>query len=422
MSTEDIKFMLKKAPAYRFGVLALVVLAYMQIFVSLQLTSTYGSLIQDQWHLSVTQLGFLSSAFLLGISIINIFVGVVAARIGAKNTVMLGLVMQVVSALLFAFSSNLTHLLAIRFLQGVSEGLLMGTVLGLVAVWFPANERGLALGVLQGFFGIALSIMTFMGPVLISMGFSWQTGGAILLGVLGSIVAILFFVFFKEFHVAYPGVGIIDELLPQPEIAQRAIDVTDNLVKPKNFSEAFRFPKFWLMMCCSFCNNWVAFGLAYVLPLLLSVEMKLSAEQTTAVLSATFFSTLIASPLGGWLSDKVFKRRRSPVVIIGYAICLICLIIVPKAPISIIGVVLFITFGSIPIMNGPFWCLPAEVFDPSFIIKASGLLMVVTYLGGIIGIPLMGYVADVTHSVFAPLYILVAVSAVGVLCGIGIKR
>ena len=417
------KITLEKAPAYRFVILATICFVYIQIFINFQLTTTYGTFIQEQLNISVTQLGFLTSAFIIGICLINIFVGELAARISAKNTVLAALVLQVVSAVVFpALSNNFTSLLVIRFIQGISGGALMGTVLGLAGVWFPLGERGLAIGVLQGFFGIALSIMTSMGLVMINMGFTWQTGGSIILGGFGVVAAILFFIFFKEVNVAYPGIGVIDEILPQPESQQSEEAADDGWVKPKNFKEALKFPKFWMMMCSTFCNNWVSFGLAYVLPLLLSIEMKLSVEQSTALLSATFFSTLIAAPLGGWLSDKVFKGKRSPVVTIGYALCLICLIFTPKAPISIIGAVLFVTFGAVPLMNGPFWCLPVEIFDSSFIIKLNGFLMFITFMGGVIGIPVLGYAVDKAGSVLAPLYILVGVCAVGTLCGIGIKK
>ncbi|MEN6462447.1 MAG: MFS transporter [Syntrophomonas sp.] len=421
MSTGNIT--LNRAPAYRFVVLAIGILVYMQTYMSLQLSSTYGAFIQMQGHLSVTQLGILYSACILGIAITSIFTGSVSAKIGGKNTIILGLAIQVIIALSFTVvSSNYSSLMVLRFLQGVSGGLLQGTILGLAAVWFPASERGMALGFLQGFFGIALSIMTFLGPLTTNAGLSWQVGGAAILGVSGVAMAIIFFLFFKEVQVAYPGVGIIDELLPQAETAQAASDVSDNSVKPKNFGEAFRLPRFWLMMGSTFCNCFTSFGLAFVIPLLLSVQMKLSAAQTTALLGATFFSTLIASPLGGWLSDKLFKSKRSPVVIIGYALTLICLLIIPKTPIAIIGVVLFICFGAPPLMNGPFWCLPAEEFDPSFIIKVTGFLTFVTFIGGVIGGALLGYMADVTHSVFAPLYFLVGIVTVGLLCGIGIKK
>src|ERR1043165_6725053 len=73
----------------------------------------------DQFGLSKTGAGVLAAAYPVGTFVGGLPGGWMAARVGVKPTVLLGLALMVISSVVFAFADTIWVLDAARFLQGV---------------------------------------------------------------------------------------------------------------------------------------------------------------------------------------------------------------------------------------------------------------------------------------------------------------
>ncbi|TEB08539.1 putative sulfoacetate transporter SauU [Pelotomaculum schinkii] len=419
--TASIK--LEVAPSFRWLALALNCLVMTFFFMAVQLVATFGTVIMTDWKLNTAQFGMLVTMTFLSYALFNYFGGSWGAKIGTRNIVTIGIVIAIVSTVIWPFVHNYTVMLGVRFIQGISGGIFMGSVLGSAAVWFPARERGFTQGILLGFMGIGFVVDSALAPILLNAGYNWQNGSAMLIGIPGVIIGILYFLLFKDLAQLYPGVETIDDILPKTTGENTAAESSTNeYVQPETWEATIRSTKFWLAAVNIFANCFIVFTLGSYLPLLLANDMKLGPETVASVLAVTFFSTLIASPLGGLLSDKVFHSKRYPVIVIGFALCLVFCLWVPYASLGLLPFVLFVAYGSIPFVNGPFWCLPAELVRPAFAGRASGMLLFLGLLGGVIANPIVGSFVDMTGSNYIALYIFAAMSVLGLVTGLAIKK
>jgi len=145
-------------------------------------------LIAVEMNVSITQLGLLATAFLFGIGIFQIPAGILAARIGSRNTAMLGLVLYSIFATLSGAAPGYEALLLARFLTGACMSLVFGPAIALFTPLFNTRERGLALGLFNSAFSLGgvlgLSVWAYLAATI-----GWRMA-LILGGLLGLILAV----------------------------------------------------------------------------------------------------------------------------------------------------------------------------------------------------------------------------------------
>jgi MFS transporter, ACS family, glucarate transporter len=113
--------------------------------------SIAGSLIQEDFHLTDIQLGWVFSAFVLGYALSQAPGGRTADRFGPRRVITVGTVWWAAFTAFTAWappnaSFSLALLLALRFLLGVGEAVVYPASNRLLATWFPSQERGTANG------------------------------------------------------------------------------------------------------------------------------------------------------------------------------------------------------------------------------------------------------------------------------------
>lgn len=150
----------------------------------------------QQFHLGVSQLSNLIALFILGFAIFHVPAGMLAYRIGVKNTLLLGLLLESLGGIACAFAPDYTWLAILRFLTGVGGSFIVGMTLSLITSWFRGRELALAMGISAGAcftLGEAIALFGWIGVV---QGIGWST--AILLGgVIGLVVFALCLFFLR---------------------------------------------------------------------------------------------------------------------------------------------------------------------------------------------------------------------------------
>jgi len=111
---------------------------------------------------SVDQIEWVMTAYLLAFAVILPSSGWIADRFGYKKTYMFGLLLFTVGSLLCSLSWNENILITFRVIQGLGGGLVMPVGMAIVTRTFPAKQRGTALG----FWGIAAAASVSLGPLI----------------------------------------------------------------------------------------------------------------------------------------------------------------------------------------------------------------------------------------------------------------
>ena len=117
---------------------------------------------EDEYGLSKSAAGILAAAYAAGTFVGAIPGGYLAARVGVRATVLLGLALMVVSSLAFAFAGSILLLDVARFVQGVGGAASWAGAMAWVAGAAPRDRRGEMIGTTMG----AAVAGALVGPAL----------------------------------------------------------------------------------------------------------------------------------------------------------------------------------------------------------------------------------------------------------------
>jgi MFS family permease len=116
----------------------------------------------DQFGLSKTGAGLLAAAYPIGTFAGGLPGGVLAAKVGVKPTVLLGLVLMSLTSVVIAFADTIVLLDLARFVQGFGSAAGWAGAMAWVAGAAPRDKRGAMLGSVMG----AAIAGALLGPVL----------------------------------------------------------------------------------------------------------------------------------------------------------------------------------------------------------------------------------------------------------------
>ena len=382
------KRIIPKAPKYRFAVFFMMLLGYIFAYGTLQIISALHTDIISSTGIAEGGLSLAASICSLTWGVFAGIAGGLNAKFGGKWVLFCGLVIMAVSGALFLTGPTSLFLMClIRLIQGIGAGMAAPTAMTMVSVWFPKRERAMAQGCLACFYGVSLSLCTVYSYACSQNGWTWyQTTGWALVAC-GVVLAIIVAVCYRDIEKEY-GVAVIDEAIAG--YVPEKIETTSgagSLDKPRNWSEAVRFPGFWILGFTLFCYDVSAIGTGFVFPLFLTGS-GLDAAASTSVMSLGSISTILFCLVGGVLSDKLFHSKRTPVTMMAFGgsaiFFTIIALVIHSVPIGALIALYFIAFGLLNFAGGPAWALPAEVVAPEFAQQNTGNCLLFANIGGFI--------------------------------------
>ncbi len=146
-------------------------------------------LMEPDLHTGVSGLGVLTSAFYLGLGLMQIPGGILAARWGAKRVVVTGIFIYSLSALGTAFATSTAEVAALRFLVGWGMAFVFAPAVIIIAGLIRGEKSGLGVGLLNSAFDVG-GILGITGWVVIATVAGWRPSLA-LSGGLGILTGIL---------------------------------------------------------------------------------------------------------------------------------------------------------------------------------------------------------------------------------------
>src|SRR5437879_7145019 len=226
--------------------------------------------------------GLLTSSFLLGAGIFQIPAGIVSARWGPKNTSQLGMLILSFSGVGEGLSPNFPVLLVSRFLLGLGAALFFAPAIGILTPLFRQEEEGLVLGLYTSCFNIGGAIGMF-GWVLVTDFLGWRAGL-----VLGGVI------------------GVISVLIGQVVIPRdRVIPRTQR----RSMGPVFRNRNIWLI-AFGVLGFWGAiFSSSTFLEAYTKDVYGISPYISGLMASTIMFASIFGGPSGGYLSDRLRRRK-----------------------------------------------------------------------------------------------------------------
>ncbi len=281
--------------------------SYMAIFVFMSLALLYFFSIMHRVGISViaydlinefntdaSLLGLMSSAYFFPYAIAQIPVGIMLDRIGIRKTVTLLSVIACIGGFIFATGSNLLVLSAGRALVGFGVGGFYISSLKAVAVWFDPRRFATLAGLMTSIGNIG-GIVATTPLALLTLVIGWR-GSFMSIFALTVVATVIAWIFIKE-----------DKNLSFKSTNPVVSDLKKVFTK-RDFLKILPIPFFVYGLFISFQGLWGG-------PFLIDVY---GMDKTSSGFYLMFVGIgfTLSGPLAGFLSDRLFKRRK-PVLLLG---------------------------------------------------------------------------------------------------------
>ncbi|WP_400071193.1 MFS transporter [Zobellia russellii] len=253
--------------------------------------------------LSDKQMGWVLAAFSLGYALFQTPAGMLSDSLGPRKVLSAIVAIWSVFTALTGAAFNLISLLIVRFLFGAGEAGAFPGMSRAIYTWIPLQERGLVTGI--NFSGSRLGA-AFALPVVAWMidDFGWRVS-FVILGVIGVLWAVAWYVFFRDMPEEHPHVSDKEK---EFILSTRQQQNTKVKAEKINMGDLLKSKNIWLAMGQYFCSNFTFFfALTWLFP-------HVKSEYGLNTMEAGIYTAipLVFGAFGNWtsgaLSDRIYKK------------------------------------------------------------------------------------------------------------------
>lgn len=234
--------------------------------------------------------GLLLTAYSLGCVALYIPGGILADKLSPRISVVASLFAATLLTLIFAFFFNFAAALVVWFLMAFASGFVFwSAVLKAVRIISEEKDQGLMYGIYYSANGAATAIINYLCLKVFG-----QAGG----GNHGLFMAVLLMAFFTG--VSALGLMFFLKGFEKSETKEEdKFKIADLAIVVKN-------PSVWIVSIIFFCIYAVYTCSSYFTPYLTYLGLSSDTSAELSILRINM-AMMIASPIGGYLADKVFK-------------------------------------------------------------------------------------------------------------------
>ncbi len=254
--------------------------------------ATAAPLMQDELHLSASQLGILLSAFYYGYVACMPAMGWLAERYGAKRVLAIGVAIWSIATLMTGFAGSFAALLALRILLGIGE-----------SVAFPCASKVLAHAVAVSRLGVANGILSFgylLGPAV----------GTLLGGYLMTIFG------WRPVFIVFGALSLV-WLWPWRGVETGAPPAAAPSSSPSqpSFAQVLKRRELWGASLGHFASNYGYYFIVSWLPFYLMKSRGFSMGSMVAIASWAYLLNALSALAMGWLADRWIGAGRNPTIV-----------------------------------------------------------------------------------------------------------
>lgn len=180
----------------RWLVVALLFFATTINYMDRAILGIAGPSMMEDLSLSAIQFGLLGSAFFWSYALMQIPVGIIVDKLGARLTYTIAIIWWSICTILTGFGRSIGTLIGIRVLMGIGEAPAFPTNTRVISDWLPTHERGFANGVFNSGTAVGIGLTT---PLLAWIIANWGWESAfIVIGAIGFVWLLFWLIYFKN--------------------------------------------------------------------------------------------------------------------------------------------------------------------------------------------------------------------------------
>ncbi len=277
-----------QVPGYAWVILALVFFVSVAAPLNMAKVPPIMSAIRGHFGISLTSAGWLMSVFsIVGVAL-ALPSGFVLGRLGPRNSGVIALACLALGSVLGAMTDAMPLLLFSRVLEGIGMCFMSIMAPAIIAAWFPAEKRGLPMGLWALWVPIGMISTYLIAPRLSSLlhwRWVWWMGAGY-----SVLLLALYIVLFR---------------MPEGAKAE-AVDTKKEL---EHMRRALKKRDPWLIALSFGAINAVSIGLNTFMPTFFENVAKYTPETASLTVSVVMALCMVAVVLGGVISDKTGSRR-----------------------------------------------------------------------------------------------------------------
>jgi MFS family permease len=323
-------------------------------------------------------LSTISAAYFYTYALLQIPVGIIVDRFGAKKPLFLAINCLAIGTLLFSVVNNPVYALIVRIIMGAGAAFSFLGCLKLIQEWFPARKFSTLVGMTNtaGMLGAA------SGPFIVwginSVG--WREC-LVSLGIAQLVLAVLVWLIVYDRNIpSYNESKSVSRSIN----GKGKVGIVDMLCN-KQFLLNATYATGMGLVFVAFGGLW---GSSYIMK-----YYEIDSIHAADIGSFLFLGAILGSLFFGWLPDRI-KSRKKPMVFAAFGgiTSLSIMLYVNNLPIPIFTVILFLVgvFGSANIMS----CEFAEVLYPKFAGLSIGISSTIFFAGSAFSQQIIGFLLE----------------------------
>ena len=267
-------------------VLVLVFIATGLNFLDRQVLSMTIIKIQEEFHITDVQYGWINTSFLVSYALMFTIGGRIIDTVGGKIGLGLAVLIWSIACFLHGVMQNFYQLIAFRFLLGFGEGGCFPGAAKVVYEWFDEKKRGMANGIAIGGSAIG-AVLAPPLTIYVASSFGWRAS-FIIPAIVGAIWVVGWFLIpWKRY------IGTQREKIVSPSVS---------------FASILKNKYLWVFVSIRFLLDPVLYFLMFWVPKYLSEYRGMSFERIGDLFWIPFLALGISNIFGGWISDKLIQR------------------------------------------------------------------------------------------------------------------
>jgi MFS family permease len=350
--------------------------------------------IQQDLHLTFSQLGMLSSAFFWTYALVQIPAGWLAERYGAHRVLACGLAIWAVATMLAGVVSGFVLLLILRMLLGVGESVGFPSTSKVLASTVPKQSLATANGIIAFAYLMGPSVGTFVGGALMTQ-LGWRA---------------MFVIF---------GAASLLWLWPWSRVQVQHRAEEEHATEIATTGMILRQRSLWGTGLGHFSSNYTFYFMLSWLPLYLVHERGFSDTEMTRFVGAAYLVNAACAIGGGWALDRYIARGGSTNLgykwvlggsHLGFIACLLCIAVGPR-PVALASI--FVYHVVCGIQSPGVFAVSQILAGPAAAGRWVGIQNSIGNLAGILAPALTGVVVDWTGHFTLAFVLAAAVGVVG---------
>lgn len=372
---------------YKWVMLALTWLVYFTFGMILMSIPTLITPIVDELTLTYYQIGLILGIWPLLYAVLAVLIGLFIDRVGARRSIMVGIVLVSLSGLLRSFATNFETLFLFVFLFGLGGPIISVGLPKIVASWFSSKERGAASGIyITGAFVGNATTLAITNAIVMPVVGTWRNTLAVY-GLLGFVIAFIWLLFGKD--SPHTQIGDVTAV-PLREAIARLL------------GERY----VWIIAIIGFSHFFAAQGFGNWLQKFLELK-GMSPAEAGVLTSVPGWCGLIGSVVIPRLRKAGSRKPLVFVTMLVAGICIFSTGISSGLPLIISLVFYGISYATVPLLMLILMDMPQV--GAEYMGAAGGIFFSLGGLGGFIGPYMVGFLVDLTGSILPSIIALTAV-------------